>query len=322
MEKAKAIYTHLEGADPLWRESLYEVIGDKHILTEYDPSKPLAPQFAGVEALLDHGGRVATREMIEAGPDLRLWQMITVGYDAVDLGIVEGREISVCNCPGVTTSPGLAETAIMLMLMLVKRYRSAQAMVATGDVSRMLNDELGGKLLAIIGFGASGRQLAPLAKALGMRLMIIEPRPIEQAVLDELQPEFVGKPDDLDRAMTEADIVSLHLPLLPETRGLIDTRRIGLMKPTAYFINVARAGLVEEEALNAALLAGRIAGIGSDVFADTTPGSEIPAYCHENLVAMPHVGGNSIETIRRRSEVCLENLDRIVQGLEPKHRVR
>ena len=322
MEKVKAIYTHWPDADPLWRDILFEVIGDKHVLTEYDPSNPPARQFAGVEALLDLGGRAATREIIEAAPDLRLWQMITVGYDGVDLGIVDGREISVCNCPGETTSPGLSETAIMLMLMLVKQYRNAQTLVAEGKISLMLNDELGGKTLAIIGFGASGRQLAPLAKAFGMRLMIIEPRPIEQAILDELQPEFTGKPDDLDKVLAEADFVSLHLPLLPETRGLIDARRIGLMKRTAYFINVARAGLVEEEALNAALIAGRIAGIGSDVFADITPGKEIPVYGHENLVAMPHVGGNSVKTIWRRSKVCLENLDRIARGLEPEYRVR
>lgn len=321
MEKVKAIYTHWSEADPLWRDNLFEVIGDQHILTEYDPAKPLGAQFADVEALLDHGGRGATREMIESGPKLKLWQMITVGYDAVDLGIVDGREISVCHCPGTTTSPGLGEMAMMFMLMLVKRYRSAQAGVAAGHSSIMINEELGGKSLAIIGFGASGRALAPLAKVFGMRLMIIEPRPIEQDLLDKIEPEFVGKPDNLDKVMAEADFVSLHLPLLPQTRGLIDARRIGLMRPTAYFINVARAGLVDEEALNAALLAGRIAGVGSDVFADNRPGSEIPAFDHDNLMAMPHVAGNSVETIRRRSVVCLENLDRIAQGLEPEYRV-
>ena len=82
------------------------------------------------------------------------------------------------------------------------------------------------------------------------------------------------------------------------------------------------AGLVDEDALNAALLAGRIAGVGSDVFADDRPGREIPTFTHENLVAMPHVAGSSLGTIRRRSAVCLDNLDRIAQGLEPNYRVR
>jgi len=322
MEKARAIYLHWPEADRAWRDILFETIGEKHVLAEYDPSEPLRPQFADVEVLLDHGGRMATREIIAASPKLKLWQMITVGYDIVDLGIVDGRDIAVSHCPGTTTAPGLAETALMFMLMLVKRYHRAQADVAEGRVSHMLTDELAGKILAIIGFGASGRRLAPLAKAFGMRLMIIEPREIEQAVLDELRPEFVGKPEDLDRAVAEADFISLHLPLLPETRGLIDARRIGLMKPTACFINVARAGLVDEDALNAALLAGRIAGVGSDVFADNRPGREILTFGHENLVAMPHVAGSSLGTIRRRSAVCLENLDRIAQGLEPNYRVR
>ncbi len=322
MEKVRAIYLHWPEADLVWRDILFETIGEKHVLTEYDPQESLEPQFADVDALLDHGGRIATPEIIDASPNLKLWQMITVGYDIVDLGIADGRDIAVCHCPGTTTSPGLAESAIMFMLMLVKRYRYAQAYVAEGRVSRMLTEELEGRILAIIGFGASGRRLAIIARAFGMRLIIIEPRSIEQAVLDELRPEFVGTPDDLDRAVAEADFVSLHLPLLPDTRGLIDARRIKLMKPTACLINVARAGLVDEDALNAALLEGRIAGVGSDVFADNRPGKEIPAFGHEGLMALPHVAGTSFGTVHRRSAVCLENLNRIAQGLEPQYRVR
>ena len=320
--KVKAIYIHWPGAERLWRDDLFGVVADRHDLVEYDPSKSVESQLAGVEAVLDHGGHGMTREIIKAGPDLRLWQMITVGYDAIDLSIVDGSEIAVCHCPGATSAAGLAETAMMFMLMLVKRYNQAQGHLADGIISNLTTDELSDKKLAIIGFGASGRRLAALAGVFGMRLMIIEPLEIDSGDLERLPVEFVGKPDDLDRVMGQADFISLHLPVMPETRGFIDARRIALMKPTACFINVARAALVDEDALNEALVEGRIAGIGSDVFTDNRPGREISTFRHDNLVALPHLAGGSCKTIHRRHLVCLENLDRIARGEEPIHRVR
>ena len=211
---------------------------------------------------------------------------------------------------------------MMFMLMLVKRYRFSQAHVAEGRLGGVITDDLEDKKLVIIGFGASGRRLACLASAFGMKLMIIEPLDIEDSVIEQYQPEFVGKPADLEYAISNADFVSLHLPLVPETEGLIDGHRIALMKPSAYFINVARAGLVDNEALYEALMEGRIAGIGSDVFADDKPGREIPVFEYDNLVATSHFAGASTGSMRRRSEVCLENLNQIAQGLEPKYRVR
>ena len=284
--------------------------------------RPRLQSWSNVEAVLDHGGRVLTREIVDASPKLKLWQIIAVGYDAIDLSIVDGREIAVCHCPGATSAVGLAETSLMFMLMHVKRYRRAQADVADGRICHLITDELVGKRLAIIGFGASGRKLAALAKAFGMRLMIIEPLEIDRPDLEPLDPEFVGKPPDLDRVLAEADFVSLHLPLMPETQGIVDSRRIALLKPTACLINVARAGLVDEDALNDAVVAGRIAGVGSDVFSDNRPGGELAAFQHENVIALPHIAGGSLGTIRRRNEVCLENLGRIAQGDEPNYRVR
>jgi len=321
MRKVNAIYLHWPCVDILWRDILIDVIGGKHNLSEYEPTKPLEPQFAGVEVLLDLGGRVACHDMIKASTNLKLWQMITVGYDAVDLNIVDGRSIHVCHCPGDTSATGLAESAMMFMLMFVKQYQRVQSDVEDGKICNFVIDELDGKVLTIVGFGASGRKLAHLARAFGMKLIIIEPRDIEPAIVEELGPAFVGKPSKLDEAISQADFVSLHLTLSPETQGLFDERLIGLMKPTACFVNVARAGLVNEEALNLALMEGRIAGIGSDVFADNKPGKEFSVFGNDGLMALPHIAGTTYGTIRRRSQVCLENLDRIAQGEEPKYRV-
>lgn len=322
MRKVKTIYIHWPPAERIWVDVIFKVIGPHHDLREYDASIPLSEQFADVEVLLDHGGRMATREIIDACPKLKLWQMITVGYDVVDFSIVDGRNIAVTHCPGATSAVGLAETAMMFMLMLVKRYRFSQTHVAEGRLGGVITDDLEDKVLAIIGFGASGRRLAHLASAFGMKLMIIEPLDIEEAVIKQYQPEFVGKPADLEGVLSKADFISLHLPLVPETTGLINEQRIAMMKPSAYFINVARNGLVDNEALNRAVMEGRIAGLGSDVFADETPGRDIPIFEYDNVVATSHFAGTSTGSIRRRIEVCLENLNRIGEGLEPKYRVR
>ena len=318
----KAIYLHRPEVARLWGDAIFEVVGAQHDLTEWDRTRPLNPQFASVDALLDLGGRAATREMFAAAPNLKLWQIVGVGYDAVDLSIADGTGAAIASCPGSTSAQGLAEGAMMFMLMIAKQYRQAQRSLASGRLYSPPGEELEGKLLAIIGLGASGRRLAAMAKGFGMRLMIVEPGPIEPALLDQLRPEFVGKPDDLDRVVAEADVISLHLPLTTETRHLIDGRRIGLMKPGASVINVARAGLVDEQALNRALMEGKIAGIGSDVFADVLPAARHPVFQHDNLVAMPHVAGATYGAARRRAEVCLENLDRIVRGLAPLYPVQ
>ena len=113
--------------------------------------------------------------------------------------------------------------------------------------------------LLILGFGASGRALAKRAKAFDMQVWGIDVRPVEPEVLDELQPDFVGTPDDLDRLLGACDFLSLHLHLHEETQNIIDARRLGLMKQSACFINVARGKLVDNEALYAALLNGRLA---------------------------------------------------------------
>jgi len=181
--------------------------------------------------------------------------------------------------------------------------------------------ELDGRSLAIVGFGASGQQLARRAKPFGLRILAIDVRSIEQEVLDELQPDFLGGPDDLDRVVTDCDFLSLHLHLTAETRHIIDARRIGLMKPTACLINVARGALVDEEALYQALLDDRVGGAGLDVFADEPPDHTNPVYQLPNVCVTPHTGGSTDGTSRKRASFALDNLDRYARGEEIAARV-
>ena len=232
----KVIYLHRPEGARIWADAIFDLVGAKHDLTEWDRAAPLEPQFADVAAMLDLGGRAATREMLAAARSLRLWQIVGVGVDAVDLSIADGSGAAIASCPGSTSAQGLAEAAMMFMLMLARRYRRAQRCLASGRLYSPPGEELEGKRLGIVGFGASGRRLATMAVAFGMRLLIVEPQPIEPALLEPLQPELVGPPDDLDRLMAEADFISLHLPLTAHTRELVDRRKAGFAVPISQWL--------------------------------------------------------------------------------------
>jgi phosphoglycerate dehydrogenase-like enzyme len=321
MRRLKVLYLPLENVDPIWQEEVIKAVAPRHDLAIYDPGKPFSEQFAGVEAVLDLGGSAGTRAMYDAAKDAVLWQIIGSGLDHVDIAYMKTREFMIANCPGQFSSVGLAECAMMYILMLARRFHEAEVNFRAGVLHKPIGMELVGKVLGIIGFGASGQELARRARAFGMRIWAVDVRPIEPAILEELQPEFLGSPADIDRVAQESDFLSLHLHLTPETRQIIDARRIGLMKPSACIINVARGALVDEEAMHQALLDGRIAGAGLDVFSQEPPDPSLPVYQLHNVIFTPHTSGSTDGTAHKRAGAALENLDRIAQGLEPLYRV-
>ena len=321
MAKLQVIYLEQGGADPLWREMFSTIIGERHDVRVFNPTKNVQTQFADVDAVVDMGGASACQKFVDAASQARLWQIVTVGYDFFDMEMLRGAGIPVCHCPGRTSSVGLAEAAVMFMLMIVHRYNEGQNILSQGQVHLPMGDELEGKILGVIGFGASGQELARLAKPFGMRLMVIEPMDIDSDTLDAYEPEFVGKPADMGRIFSEADFVSLHLPLSPETKGIVNAEKIALMRSTASLINTARGDLVDQGELYQALLEGRIAGIGTDVHGGVHPQPDHPVYDHPNFYALPHVAGTTKLTVRRRTEVCLENLRLLSDGQPLKYRI-
>jgi phosphoglycerate dehydrogenase-like enzyme len=321
MRRLKVLFLPVMRQYHPWCEHVVELVGQNHDLAVYDPQKPLEPQFSGVEAVIDHGGASGTRPMMDAAKQARLWQVTTTGFEHVDVAYLRQRGIPVAHSPGLFSSAALAETALMFMLMLSRRYRQAADHFAQGKLYEPMGEELGGKVLGIVGFGASGQELARRARGFGMRVMGIDVRPIEPAVLAELQPEFLGTPADLDQVVAQSDFLSLHLHSNPQTRHTIDGRRLGLMKPTACLINVARGALADEEALYKALLEGRIGGAGLDVFAMEPIDPQAPVFQLPNVVATPHTAGVTHQVSRRRAQGAAENVDRVAQGLEPLYRI-
>lgn len=194
-------------------------------------------------------------------------------------------------------------------------------MVYSGVLYQPLGFELAKQSLGIIGLGASGQELARRAKAFGMKILVIDVRVIEPQILAELQPDFMGSPSDIDQIISEVDFLSLHLHLNSETRHIIDARRIALMKPTAYLINVARGGLVDEQALYQALVNGKLGGSGLDVFTEEPPNPQAPVFQLPNVVVTPHVAGATYQTSRQRAACAAQNVDRIAQELEPFYRI-
>jgi phosphoglycerate dehydrogenase-like enzyme len=321
MRRLKVLLLSVKAQFHPWGEDVVQAVGDRHNLSVFDDTQPLAPQFDGVEVVIDHGGSVGTRSMMDAAKDARLWQILGTGFDHFDLEYIRGKGIPVANCPGQFSSVALAETAMMFILMLAHEYRQSAANFQSQALYKPMGRELENLNLGVIGFGASGQDLARRAKAFGMRILAIDVRSIASEIMEDIRPDFVGTPADIDQVVGDSDFLSLHLHLNAETRHIIDTRRLALMKPTACLINVARGALVDESALYQALTDGKLGGAGLDVFAQEPPDYTAPAYQLPNVVVTPHIAGVTYETSRKRAACAAQNVDCIAQGLAPLYRI-
>ena len=306
-----------------WQTGVETAIGDSHDYNCYDAEQPMDPQFAGVSVVIDHGGSAATRPLMDAGAraGVRFWQILGTGFDHFDLEYIKSLGIPVGNCPGQFSSVALAQSAMMFILMLAHRFQEARAGFDRGELYHFTGRDLEGLTLGIVGFGASGRDLARRARGFGLRIHAIDIADIEPEVLEELKPDFIGKPADLDQVAADSDFLSLHLHLNEETRHTVDRRLLGLMKPTACLINVARGALVDEEALEEFLIDGRIGGAGIDVFEREPPDPTLEMYKLHNVVVMPHTAGGTDGTSRKRAACAGDNVDRIARGQEPLYRI-
>lgn len=240
-----------------------------------------------------------------------------VGVDNVDLAAARARGIAVIFTPGVN-SQAVAEHALTLMLFLARQIPTSSRLLREGQFDHarrtIVAVDLRGKTLGLVGLGQVGRRLAAIChQGLAMRVLAFDPyvRP-EQA--GELGVELASA---LPPLLEAADVVSIHAPLTPETRGIIDAAALARMKPTAYLINCARGGLVDEVALLDALRAGRLAGAGLDVFGEEPTTADHPLLKLENVIATPHVAGSSEEALRLMATAAAEDVLRVLRGEQP-----
>lgn len=251
-----------------------------------------------------------------AGERLRLIANFGAGTDNIDLEAARARGIAVTNTPDVLTED-TADLAMALILIGPRRLGEGERNLRAGrwrgwGPTDQLGRSLTGKALGIIGLGRIGRALARRARAFGMAVHYHNRRPVAQ--------DGAGYWPDLDAMLPEMDVVSLNAPYGPETRHLIDRRRLGLMKRDAWLINAARGGLVDEEALIEALAAGRIAGAGLDVYPNE-PEVDPRLLGLPNVVLLPHLGSATLESRTAMGEKVLANIIAFAEGRELPDRV-
>ncbi|MDW8467669.1 MAG: 2-hydroxyacid dehydrogenase [Burkholderiales bacterium] len=258
--------------------------------------------------VLWHVLKPVSAEVIARAPRLKLVQKIGSGVNTIDLDACRARGIAVCNLPGAN-APAVAEMTLLLILACLRRLRELDAAVRRPGGWReawQLQDrfgEIGGRTVGLVGYGAVARRLRPALEALGARVLWWS-RSAASA--------------DLDTVIARSDIVSLHLPLVPETGHRIDPWR---MKPGAILVNTARGGLVDEARLVEALRAGHLAAAGLDVFAHEPLAPDHPLLGLPNVVVSPHLAWLTPETIERSLAPALENVRRLEAGLPLLHRV-
>src|ERR1700750_2398358 len=249
---------------------------------------------------------------LEAAGDMKVVTRIGVGYDAVDVPALSKRKVPLM-VAGSANSPSVAEQAIFMMLTLAKRAQEMHAMVKEGTwASRLgaLPYDLYGKTVLIIGFGRIGTRTAKRCQAMEMNVLIYDPyKPAADIKAAGCEPVT-----DLDAALPRADFVSIHCPKNPETVGMFNAARLKLMKPTAYLVNTARGGIVDEKALHEALVSKKLAGAGLDVFEQEPPPSDNPLLMLQNVITAPHVAGVTREAVDRMSEQTALNILSALDG--------
>jgi len=254
-----------------------------------------------------------------ASKDMQVVTRIGVGYDAVDVPALSRRKIPLM-VAGTANSPSVAEQALFMMLTLAKRAVEMHALVKEGNWSGRLGKlpyDLFGKTVLIVGFGRIGTRTAKRCLAMEMNVMVYDP--YKSAA--EIKAAGCEPVADLDAALPRADFVSLHCPKTPETVGMFNAARLKRMKATAYLINTARGGIIDEPALYDALVAGNLAGAGLDVFEQEPPPVGHSLLELPNVIVAPHVAGVTREAVDRMSEQTARNILSALDGEPIRHNV-
>jgi glyoxylate reductase len=251
--------------------------------------------------------------LLAAAPKLRVVANHAVGVDNVDLAAATRRKVVVTNTPDVLTE-ATADLTMALVLAAARRIGEGERLVRAGgwrgwEPAQLLGADLAGKTIGLVGFGRIGRAVARRARGFGLRVIYASPRKIANEDATHVP---------LDRLLAESDVISLHCPLTPETRGLIGREQLARMKPGAIFINTARGACVDEPALGEALAAGTIAGAGIDVY-EREPNVHPALLAQERAVLLPHIGSATVGTRAKMAELCARAVRAVLSGERPSH---
>jgi D-3-phosphoglycerate dehydrogenase / 2-oxoglutarate reductase len=237
---------------------------------------------------------------------------VGVGYDAVDVPALTKIKVPLM-VTGIANSPSVAEQAVFFMMQLSKRAAELDALVKEGRWAQRMQAlpiDLLGKTVLIAGFGRIGTRTAKRCLAMEMNVLVYDPY-VRGDVIKAAGCEPVA---DLDTGLARADILTIHCPKTPETYGMINAARIGRMKPTAFLVNTARGGIVDEVALHAALVGKRLGGAGLDVFEKEPPPADHPLFKLANVITAPHMAGVTREAVERMGQQAARNVLSVFEG--------
>lgn len=274
----------------------------------------IAARVRGAEILIVHGAPV-TDEVLAAAPNLRLICCARGGPVNVDVAAVSARQIPLVNTPG-KNAESVADQALAFMIMLARGFPKAQRFLIEGGTlgesafegARFLGHDLGGHVLGLVGFGNVGSRVHRRALAFGMRLVVYDP----YVRVDELSS--TEQVSTLAELLAKSDFVSLHVRATAETQNFFGASQFNAMKPASYFLNTARESLIDEEALDAALASGHLAGAALDVVRPRSQDGPHPLLRHENVVITPHIGGATHETLLRGVTMVADEIQRFAAG--------
>jgi len=280
------------------------------------PPAELRARVADKDALICLLTDTVDRALVDAGPRLKVISNVAVGYNNIDIPYATSRGIVVTNTPDVLTE-SVADFTWALILAVTRRLAEGERVLRRGAwkgwaLDFMLGTELRGKQLGLVGVGRIGRAVAARAPAFGMRVVYSE---VFETTMDGAEQM------SFDRVLNTSDVVSLHVPLTPETRHLIDKRALARMKRSAFLINTARGPVVDEEALAWALQQHLIAGAALDVF-EQEPAVHPDLLALENVLLVPHLASGTTETRTAMADLAAENALAVLSGREPLTPVR
>lgn len=314
MPKPKVYCTH-----PLFDQA--RTILDANCDAEYWADAERPPREEVLRRVKDKEGLIClltekvNDELLRAAPKLRIAANVAVGFDNIDVGACTRRGVVATNTPGVLDET-TADFAWTLLLAVARRLGEGEALARSGNwkgwnLDQLCGADVWGKTLGVVGFGRIGRAVARRASGFQMKVIYTDAVRAPEDAEHSLNAEF----RDMSSLLAESDFISLHVPLLPETRGLLDGPKFYRMKPTAFLINTSRGPVVDEAALVAALEGKKIAGAALDVYENEPfihPGLKRP-----NVVLAPHLASASLETRTKMAVMAVNNVVALFKGQRP-----
>lgn len=279
---------------------------------DYDYQPEITPDdllkiIPNYQALIVRSRTKVSKEIIFAGKNLKIIGRVGSGVDNIDAETCKKKKIAVVNAPDAN-SQAVAELTIGLMISLLRNIPRADCSMKKGLwlKKELKGTELLGKTVGIVGYGHVGKRIEKLVKAFGAKVLFFSRR---------------RKNCTLKQLFQNADIISLHVALTPKTKGMVEAKLLGILKPTAFLINTSRGDVIEEKALTVALSEKKIAGAALDVYSEEPLSINSPLRKLENVILTPHIGASTKEALSRATKVVIEDVIRVLKGKKVENHV-